>query len=58
MHHAEWFDKALKSVRPQTSHVMKEPDPDSTATPLNRSFLMYSPERMGESNVLSPRCQH
>lgn len=51
--------RVFKSVRPPTSHVMKKSDPDGITTPVNRSFLMCSPERMEESSsMLSPIFQH
>lgn len=46
--------RVFKSIRPPTSHVIKESDPDSITTPVNRSFLMCSPQRMEESSMLSP----
>lgn len=51
--------RLFRSVRQRTSHVMKDPDPDYTATPVNKTFQeMHSPGSKKEIIVfLSPRWQ-
>lgn len=44
------FNKSEQQT-PPTSHVMKEPDPDHTATPVNKSFQELSPVKERDRQV-------